>query len=184
MGVVPGVAYTLDNLGLGVGAFLLAEGAGFVGGEQLATIAERLKNGSYAGLVCPLSMKDAKPGEAARQVAGDTGASVIYTRFLDADPDADTFLSQASYNAAVLTRPPGPGGPSLAPRGAPEAPSRPQGRLSDILLAILVVSMALVIMWFGVSLSNARKAAIRARAAGIFDDEADVEEQPPRSEAP
>lgn len=99
--MVPGVLYTIDNLGLEVGGVVFTEGVGFASGADLFDMENSLRDGEYAGLVCPLSMKNAKPGEIAEQLSLDTGAPVCYVKFLDSKAD-DSFLAQASYNAGAM----------------------------------------------------------------------------------
>ena len=98
---IPGVAYIATNAGLHVGHVLLKEGAGFVGGSELLRVSDMLRTGRAIGILCPLSMKDAKPGTVARQLARDTGSRVIYVRFLS--DWSESFLAQTYYNAAALT---------------------------------------------------------------------------------
>jgi len=100
--MVPGVAYTIDNLGLGVAGFIYySEGPGFASGSDLQSMENKLRSGECAGVVCPLSMRQSKAGETAEQLSGDTGAPVCYVRFLDAQAD-DSYLAQAAYNAGAI----------------------------------------------------------------------------------
>jgi len=99
--MVPGVAYTITNLGVGVGAVVATEGSGFASGSELLDIENNLIEGEFTGIVCPLSMKDSRPGEMARQLSEDSGTPVCYIRFFDATPD-DSFTSQASYNLGAI----------------------------------------------------------------------------------
>ena len=98
---VPGVNYIIDNLGIEVGAVLLAEGSGFVSGGELAEIESKLSDGSYAGIVCPESMRDAKAGEISKQTAKDTGSKVYYVKFLATEVNSD-YIATGYYNAMVF----------------------------------------------------------------------------------
>lgn len=98
---IPGVAYIATNAGLHVGHVLLKEGAGFIGGSELVRVSNMLRTGRAIGILCPLSMKDSKPGTVARQLARDTGSRVIYVRFLS--DWSESFLAQTYYNTAALT---------------------------------------------------------------------------------
>jgi len=97
---VPGVNYILENMGISVGAQLLSEGAGYVSGSELTDIEKKLSTGEYMGIVCPVSMKDSKPGDISRQISQDTGAPVVYVVFIAQDMD---YIGIHYYNAAALT---------------------------------------------------------------------------------
>lgn len=99
---IPGVNYIIDNMGMEVGAVLLAEGSGFASGGELAEIEARLSDGTYVGIVCPDSMQDAKAGEISEQLAKDTGSTVYYVQFLTAELDADYF-DVPFHNAMVFS---------------------------------------------------------------------------------
>ena len=101
---VPGVAYVVKNLGLHTGALLLREGAGFAGAAELNTIAGGLRSGQYKAVVCPASMREAKPGQVSRQLAEDTGSRVVYVRFLQTVEGESSYLAQSYSNAASLSR--------------------------------------------------------------------------------
>ncbi|HID74097.1 MAG TPA: hypothetical protein EYP43_03505, partial [Thermoplasmata archaeon] len=98
---VPGVAYIVQNMRMDVGAILLAEGSGFVGGSAVLDVQKGLSSGEYIAIVCPESMREARAGEVSEQLSRDTGAPVIYVRFLSVE-DSDDFLSQVYYNAGQL----------------------------------------------------------------------------------
>lgn len=98
---VPGVNYIVLNAGMKVGATLLKEGTGFISGEELAGIERGLEEGRYIGVVCPESMKEAKPGELSEQISKDTGSPVAYVRFIVSDDVADP-VSLQYYNMASL----------------------------------------------------------------------------------
>ncbi|HDS31035.1 MAG TPA: ATP-binding cassette domain-containing protein [Firmicutes bacterium] len=100
--VIPGVAYTIDNLGLKVAEIVMTEGSATVSGADLIDLHHKLSTGEYAGIVCPLSMMQSKPGEIARQISTDTGAPVCYVKFLEAGKD-DNFWSISAYNAGSIT---------------------------------------------------------------------------------
>jgi len=99
--MLPGVCYTIDNLGLGVGAVVYTEGAGFASGSELMEVEHSLRQREYAGIVCPISMKDSRAGEMAEQISLDTDTPVCYVRFLDAAAE-DSFLAQAAYNLGAI----------------------------------------------------------------------------------
>ncbi len=105
---VPGVAYICSNVGLVVEHVLLAEGAGYVGGRRLEQIAGMLRSGRATSIVCPLSMRQAKPGMIAEQLSRDTGAPVRYVHFLSGATGAGrggtgSYVAQARANAEALT---------------------------------------------------------------------------------
>ncbi|GEM_PF-505867 len=98
---VPGVNYVVENMGMEVGATLVSEESGFASGKQLMDVEKKLSDGEYVGIVCPLSMREGKAGEISEQVAKDTGARVVYVRFL-AGENVDGFFSQVYFNAAQM----------------------------------------------------------------------------------
>lgn len=108
---IPGVAYVINNLGIIVGEILLSEGAGNVGGSRLQAVSRDLRSGRANGIVCPVSMRDAKPGTVSRQLASDTGSKVSYVRFLSTGPGSDSYIAQAYFNAALIVRDLGDGAP-------------------------------------------------------------------------
>lgn len=97
--VIPGVNYIIENMEMNVGFVLLAEGGGFASGSALLKIEQSLRNGENLAIVCPEIMKDAKPGEVSRQISEDTGAPVVYVRFLSPENE-ESYVSQLYYNAA------------------------------------------------------------------------------------
>jgi zinc/manganese transport system substrate-binding protein len=151
---IPGVAYTVSNLGDEVGSVLLSEGSSAVGGRELRDLIEELRTGEYAGVVCPLSMREAKAGEVSRQLAADAGAPVYYVRFLHPSSGPSSYLAQFYYNAAVLT-----GGGTRAAGVAKGGPSWPS------LWGALVVAAVLA---FLVGNRLCRLRAAPPPGAGIF----------------
>ncbi|HOT36125.1 MAG TPA: zinc ABC transporter substrate-binding protein [Candidatus Latescibacteria bacterium] len=102
--VVPGVAYTVRNLGYAVGGILLPdEGSGQADAKSLMQINRLLGKGGARLLVCPVGLRNAKAGEIAEQLAKDTGTRVAYTRFLQTGGTNRTFLGDAAYNAMVTS---------------------------------------------------------------------------------
>jgi zinc/manganese transport system substrate-binding protein len=99
--MVPEEVYFIDNLGLGVGAVLMDEGSGAVPADVLTDVEKKLKSGEYMGIVCPLNMKDASPGEMSRQIASDTGAPVAYIQMLQSG-GSTTYFSELAYNAGAI----------------------------------------------------------------------------------
>jgi len=99
---VPGVCYVVQNAGMEVGAVLMAEGSGFASGKEIGNIEDKLKNGGYGGIVVPEFMKGAKAGEIANQIAGDTGAEVVYVKFSMAGSD-DSYVNDCYHNAMELS---------------------------------------------------------------------------------
>jgi ABC-type Zn uptake system ZnuABC Zn-binding protein ZnuA len=102
--VIPGVAYIINNLGIHVGEVLLSEGAGYIGGSRLQAVSRNLQSGAANGIVCPVSMRDAKPGTISRQLASDTESKVSYVSFLSTGPGSNSYIAQAYYNAALVVR--------------------------------------------------------------------------------
>ena len=161
--VIPGLCDLIANMDVPVGAVLMAEGSGTVSGQTLADAVTKLKTGQYGGIVCPLSMKQSKQGEAARQVAADSGAPVAYVRFQDTNLERDTYLSVSAYNAAALA--------ALGGGAAKPAAGQPaiQG-LSWPWLALLAVAVLLIGLLIGL---KTRRSVICVHGAGIFEDSAD-----------
>lgn len=166
--VIPGIAYVVDNLGLALSQSLMAEGAGTVGGRTLDEISRQLREGKLAALVCPRSMREAKPGEVARQVAEDTQSQVFYVRFLDGEPGVETFAEIMKDNAAAIT------GDQAGISPAPPAPGTPAtGDEYGILLLVAVFAVILIVLIVLVVARIARQAAAGSpenEGAGIFDD--------------
>jgi zinc/manganese transport system substrate-binding protein len=154
--VVPGVAYTVDNLGLGVGAVIFSEASGFASGSELAQLEFKLNEREFAGLVCPISMKDSKAGEMAEQISADTGTPVCYVRFLDAEA-GDSYLAQASYNMGILA--------AMAAKGSViQNPGVPVS--AHLVWAVIVFALLIAIV-----LQNKRMyyAGASVAGAGVFD---------------
>ena len=99
--MVPGVAYTIDNLGLSVGDCVLPDSMSDDSQANLPEIHSKLLRAECAGIVCPLSMKDSYPGELAERISKETGAMVCYVKYLQADEE-DTFWSVSAFNAAAM----------------------------------------------------------------------------------
>ena len=157
--IIPGLCDLLANMDVPVGAVLMAEGSGTVSGQQLAQASSKLKGGQYGGIVCPLSMRQSKQGQAARQVAADTGAPLAYVRFQDTDLARDTYLSVSAYNAAALaslseTKPTGE-----APTTAPPRPW--------LWPAVLAIAAVLVGLLLGATMGKRLRPTT---GAGIFDE--------------
>ncbi len=114
--VIPGVAYIINNLGIHVGEVLLSEGAGYIGGSRLQAVSRNLQSGAANGIVCPVSMRDAKPGTISRQLASDTGSKVSYVSFLSTGPGSESYVAQAYYNAALIVRDLSDSAPSYSKR--------------------------------------------------------------------
>jgi len=95
---VPGVCYILQNAGMKVGAILMAEGSGFASGKEIKDIEDKLRSGEYSGIVVPEFMENAKAGEISKQMAEDTGSSVIYVKFSTASAD-DSYINDCYHNA-------------------------------------------------------------------------------------
>ncbi|MBP8950945.1 MAG: zinc ABC transporter substrate-binding protein [Armatimonadetes bacterium] len=165
------IAYIVENTGLKVGQILLQEGGGALSGQELKATVDGLRSGRFIGIVCPLSMKDAKPGEVARQLASESGARVIYVKFLSGGEKTDTYLAQGYFNAAALAAP-------LPPSGAtkPEAGRTPVGSTGSPppeapagLYVILYVLTALVILLLVLLLKARSSGGGPSGGAGIFD---------------
>jgi ABC-type Zn uptake system ZnuABC Zn-binding protein ZnuA len=101
--VIPGLCDLVANMNVPVASVLMAEGSGTVSGRELSEAVRKLRSGEFGGIVCPISMKQSKAGEAARQVAADSGTQIAYVRFQDTDLARETYLSVAAYNAAALS---------------------------------------------------------------------------------
>lgn len=102
LAMIPGVCDVIANFGVPVGEVAMAEGSGTVAGRRLQEAVAQLRRGAYSAIVCPLSMRQSKQGEAARQIASDSGAPIVYVHFLDTRPGQDTYLSQMADNTAAL----------------------------------------------------------------------------------
>jgi len=155
--VIPGLCDMIANLGLPVGAVLMAEGSGTVSGQCLTDAVTRLRSKQLGGIVCPLSMRLSRQGEAARQVAADSGAAIAYVRFQDTDLQTDTYLSVSAYNAAAIVTL-GAGG-AQAPAVASEQPW--------LLPAIVSIIALLIGLVFGATIGKRLR---QTCGAGIFDE--------------
>lgn len=161
LAIIPGVCDLIANMDVPVGGVLMAEGSGTVSGQVLQDAVSNLRSGKYAALVCPVSMKQAKQGEAARQVAADSGAPIAYVRFQDTDLSKDTYLSVSAYNAAALA------GLDLGAKGQATAPVGAPHRLW-LLPVVLGLAMLLIGLWLGSALR--RTSAPPTSGAGIFEE--------------
>lgn len=141
LAVIPGVCDVIANFGLPVGDVLMAEGSGTVAGPRLQDAVARLRSGAYSAIVCPQSMRQAKQGEAARQLAADSGAPIIYVHFLDTRLGQDTYLSQIADNTAALA---GAGREARAPQATPTGASRGVLVLAGVLGLIAGLALARV----------------------------------------
>lgn len=136
---IPGVAYIINNLGIHVGEILLSEGAGYIGGSRLQAVSRDLQSGAANGIVCPVSMRYAKPGTVSRQIASDTGSKVSYVSFLSTGPGSDSYIAQAYYNAALMVR-------DLSAAAPPDATCDGSAALMVVLIGVIGVAIALVIV--------------------------------------
>lgn len=160
LAVIPGVCENIRNLGLSIGDVLMAEGSGTVAGKRLEETVAGLREGRYSAIFCPLSMRQSRQGEAARQIAADSGAPLIYVHFLDIKLDEETFLSQrASEVAAVASA------ETSAADRKPAAGGRPAGAVTILLLALLGIVAGVTLSRY---LHRQRKPSC---GAGIFDGE-------------
>lgn len=156
LAVIPGVCDTIANLNVPVAGVLMQEGSGNVTGQRLSNAIAKLRTGECGGLVCPVSMKDTRQGQAAQQIARDSGGRVAWVRFMDTDPKRDTYLSVAAYNTAAL-----------AALGVEATSATPPVTLSTPLCYSLVGLMALAILFLAVHLLRRRCGPVGG--AGIFD---------------
>jgi len=99
----PGIADIVGNLGMVPVNILVSEGGGFVSAAALDDVMRQLKRGTARAIACPGNLREAKAGDVARQLSEDTGRPIIWVRFLAGA--SGSYLSQAYYNAAVLTCP-------------------------------------------------------------------------------
>jgi len=158
LAIVPGVCDAIANFGVPVGDVLMAEGTGTVAGKRLQQAVNRLRDGTYSAVVCPLSMRQSKQGEAARQVASDSGAPLVYVHFLDAKPEQDTYLSLAADNMAAIA------GLSADRKAQASQPSASAGRPWAWPLILIVAVLAA--WWIG---KRTARPSCPVRGAGIFD---------------
>ncbi len=135
--MIPGVSDAIANFGMATGAVLMSEGSGTVVGQTLQQATVQLRQGGFAAIVCPWSMREAKAGEAARQLAQDSGAPVLYVHFLDLQLGQETYLSQRMKDlvaVAALTS-------SAAQKEAQAKPSAPPlvlSALAGMLIGLLL----------------------------------------------
>ncbi|MFH1677008.1 MAG: zinc ABC transporter substrate-binding protein [bacterium] len=160
--IIPGVVYSIDNLGLTTADVLLEEGVGFASGGRLKNIEMKLVNGEYTGLVCPLSMKDAKPGEIAKQVAGDTGVPIAYVKFLDSKA-GESYLSQAAYNLAAISS----AASSRIVTREEKAKSNSQSYIYVLIYWLVIFALLIIIVILNSKLYLHAKEPIRG--SGIFE---------------
>lgn len=153
--VIPGLCDLVANMDVPVGAVLMAEGSGTVSGQELSAAVRKLKSGEFGGIVCPVSMKQSKAGEAARQVAADAGASIAYVRFQDTNLETDTYLSVGAYNAAALS--------TLGHEGLAAVRTGP---LRWLPVAVIALAMLLIGLIIGRAIGLRR---VPVCGAGIFD---------------
>ena len=173
LAVVPGVCDLIANLDVPVGGVLMAEGTGTVGGTVLDNAVRKLKSGEYSGIVCPLNVKLAKQGEAARQVAADSGAHIAWVRFLDTDLQHETYLSVSAYSAAAIAAL-----GVVAPVPSPAQTAAPRTAMVPCRWLWLVIIMAAIVI---AGLLGALHSAHRNRVltgAGIFDQKQPPQEGP------
>ncbi len=97
---VPGVCYIAENLGVEIGAILLTEGNAGVSEKRISYIEKMMRNDSFCCIIVPEIMKYAKAGEIARNIAQDTGGSVVYVKFLSGENS--TWLNNFYYNMAAF----------------------------------------------------------------------------------
>lgn len=168
---VPGVAYIVENTGMKVGRILLQEGGGTLSGQALKATVDELRSGQFSGIVCPLSMKEAKPGEVSRQLASESGSRVIYVKFLGGGKETDTYMAQGYFNASVLaasgakTGFPGSPPPTIAPRTA----GNPVSATPTGLYVAVYILAALVILLTVLLLKARTSGGNPSGGAGIFD---------------
>ena len=153
--VIPGVCDTIANLNVPVAGVLMQEGSGNVTGQRLSNAIAKLRTGEYGGLVCPISMKDTRQGQAAQQIARDSGGRVAWVRFMDTDPKRDTYLSVTAYNTAAL-----------AALGTEATTAQQPLALITPLCYVLLGLMVLAVLFLTIHLLRRR---YPVGGAGIFD---------------
>lgn len=158
LAVIPGVCDVISNLGIPVGGVLMAEGSGTVSGQTLNQAVTRLRSGQYGGLVCPLSMREAKQGEAARQIAMDTGTAIAWVHFLDTNPQHDSYTEIVKANDEAIL--------SLGKARGMGTWQHPVGVGSAVLKAGVAGLVVLVVVLL---LVRRRKQRPLTAGAGIFD---------------
>ncbi|NSW55988.1 MAG: zinc ABC transporter substrate-binding protein [Armatimonadetes bacterium] len=165
------VAYIVENTGLKVGRILLQEGGGTLSGQELKETVDGLRSGKFSGIVCPLSMKEAKPGEVARQLASESGARVIYVKFLSGGEKTDTYLAQGYFNAAALAAPVAEAGFHGSPPTtiAPGTEGSPAAATPTGLYVAVYILTALVILLLVLLLKARSSVGSSSGGAGIFD---------------
>jgi len=97
----PEAAYIIDNLNLGVGAVGWNPDTGIVSGHDLVDIENKLQSGEYAGLVCPIGMRNDENGQLTLQLEESTGAPVAWVKY-SAGQSENPLIENASYNAAAI----------------------------------------------------------------------------------
>lgn len=163
--MIPGVGYCISNLGLSVGAVLMAEGSGFAETATLAHVTTGLRSGAFGGVVCPLSLAQNRVGEAARQLSRDTGSAVYYVRFLDLDPEQESFLSLTAYNLAAI------GGGATLNTNQPGNPHQQAFGALPVSLTTVIIALILFAAagcWLGYHLAQ-RHSPQPLCGAGLFD---------------
>lgn len=99
---VPGAAYLALAFNLKIEASLLKGPGSFLNSSELSEVINKAKKGEIKVIICPISLKDGKPGELSRQLSQDTGVPVVYVRVFSMYGLSDYFALM-TFNAGVLS---------------------------------------------------------------------------------
>lgn len=99
---VPGAAYLAIAFGLKIEAILLKGPGSFANSSELNQIYQKARDGLIRLILCPESLRNAKPGEISRQLSLDTGLPVIYVRIFSMYGLKDYFALM-TYNAGAVS---------------------------------------------------------------------------------
>jgi ABC-type Zn uptake system ZnuABC Zn-binding protein ZnuA len=97
----PEAAYIIDNLGLAVGTVGWNPDTGLVSGYDLIDIENKLRSGEYAGLVCPMEMRNEEAGQLALEHEEKTGTQIAWVKY-SAGQSENPLIENAAYNAAAI----------------------------------------------------------------------------------
>lgn len=100
--MTPDLAYIIHNMDLGVGDVARRENGVLVTGQDRQEIINNLYDGTYAGILTPVSMKGSELDQLAQQIATEARAPLCYVHYLDGAVGG-SYIAQASFNAGAVS---------------------------------------------------------------------------------